>query len=285
MSNHLYTIASGGRHIETRLLYVTNAKYEGDWHSTPIPIIFLNFFYVLGDGDVFGGHPDFRRGGSRSRHRQPPRLPIPRCPAQTALSNTSCWGLKVSVFPSTSPEPTKITACSITGTNRLPRVRNSSPYLHALLKEAEASEPYGEEVCQNLLEVLMIIMMRHSEFTLSVMPSKRANVACAQVKRHIDTHFRDALTLEELAELVHVNKYHLVHTFSTDYGLSPIQYLISRRIEEGKNLLRTTDYSIAQIASFRDFPPSPILPRRFKVYGHEPDSTAGRPAVPEGSSG
>ena len=48
MSNHLYTIASGGRHIETRLLYVTNAKYEGDWHITPHSHHFSEFFYVLG---------------------------------------------------------------------------------------------------------------------------------------------------------------------------------------------------------------------------------------------
>mgnify|MGYP001660399087 CR=1 FL=1 len=78
-------------------------------------------------------------------------------------------------------------------------------------------------------------------------------------------------TLEELAELVHVNKYHLVHTFSTDYGLSPIQYLISRRIEEGKNLLRTTDYSIAQIASFSGFSSQSYFAQTFqKSMGMSP---------------
>ena len=68
-----------------------------------------------------------------------------------------------------------------------------------------------------------------------------------------------------------MNKYHLVHTFSTDYGLSPIQYLISRRIEEGKNLLRTTDYSIAQIASFSGFSSQSYFAQTFqKSMGMSP---------------
>ena len=253
MSNHLYTIASGGRHIETRLLYVTNAKYEGDWHSTPHSHHFSEFFYVLGGRGRFLVDTQTFDVEAHDLVIVNPHVSHTEMSRANSPLEYIVLGIEGVCFSFDQPGADE--------NYRLFHYRDKPSaarqeflsYLHALLKEAEASEPYGEEVCQNLLEVLMIIMMRHSEFTLSVMPSKRANVACAQVKRHIDTHFRDALTLEELAELVHVNKYHLVHTFSTDYGLSPIQYLISRRIEEGKNLLRTTDYSIAQIASFSGF--------------------------------
>ena len=93
---------------------------------------------------------------------------------------------------------------------------------------------------------------------------------CHNPETHDPAGGREA-SLEELAELVHVNKYHLVHTFSTDYGLSPIQYLISRRIEEGKNLLRTTDYSIAQIASFSGFSSQSYFAQTFqKSMGMSP---------------
>ena len=150
------------------------------------------------------------------------------------------------------------------------------------MREAEKNEDYSEEVCQNLLEVLMIIMMRHSEFTLSVMPSKKANLACAQVKRYIDGHFRESISLEDLAGLVHVNKYHLVHIFTADFGLSPIQYLISRRVDESKNLLRTTDHSIAQIASFSGFSSQSYFAQTFqKSMGMSPTQYRRQTRVPD----
>ena len=271
MSNHLYTIASGGRHIETRLLYVTNAKYDGDWHSTPHSHHFSEFFYVLGGRGRFLVDTQTFDVEAHDLVIVNPHVSHTEMSRANSPLEYIVLGIEGVCFSFDQPGADE--------NYRLFHYRDKPSaarqeflsYLHALLKEAEASEPYGEEVCQNLLEVLMIIMMRHSEFTLSVMPSKRANVACAQVKRHIDTHFRDALTLEELAELVHVNKYHLVHTFSTDYGLSPIQYLISRRIEEGKNLLRTTDYSIAQIASFSGFSSQSYFAQTFqKSMGMSP---------------
>lgn len=253
MSNHLYTIAGNGRHIETRLLYVTSAKYEGDWHSTPHSHHFSEFFYVL------GGRGRFLVDAQTFDVEEHDLVIVNPHVSHTEMSRANSpleyivLGIEGVCFSFDQPGADE--------NYRLVHYRDKPPalrqeflaYLRALLLEAETNKAYSEEVCQNLLEVLMIIMMRHSEFTLSVMPSKRANVACAQVKRHIDNHFREALSLEDLAALVHVNKYHLVHTFSTDYGLSPIQYLISRRIDEGKSLLRTTDYSIAQIASFSGF--------------------------------
>lgn len=45
-----------------------------------------------------------------------------------------------------------------------------------------------------------------------------------------------------------MNKYYLAHAFTKHTGVSPINYLIKKRIEEAKNLLSATDYSVAQIA-------------------------------------
>ncbi|MFR5782640.1 MAG: helix-turn-helix transcriptional regulator [Oscillospiraceae bacterium] len=56
-----------------------------------------------------------------------------------------------------------------------------------------------------------------------------------------------------LSELVHVNKYYMVHSFTKEYGISPINYLISRRIEESKYLLSDTDHSLSQISHMLGF--------------------------------
>ena len=45
-----------------------------------------------------------------------------------------------------------------------------------------------------------------------------------------------------------MNKYYLVHAFKNYKGVSPINYLITRRIQEAKLLLETSNFSIAKIA-------------------------------------
>ncbi len=63
----------------------------------------------------------------------------------------------------------------------------------------------------------------------------------------------DPITLDLLARQAHQNKYYVAHTFKEAFGISPIKYLMERRVEESKYLLEETDYSIGQIASITGF--------------------------------
>ena len=68
-----------------------------------------------------------------------------------------------------------------------------------------------------------------------------------------DTVEDTAVTLEQLAEDAHMNKYYLSHAFKREYGISPINYMITKRIEESKYLLAETDLSMSQIAQLLGF--------------------------------
>ena len=59
--------------------------------------------------------------------------------------------------------------------------------------------------------------------------------------------------LDHLAEEVHMNKYYLSHAFKREYGISPINYMISRRLNESKYLLTETDLPMSQIAQLLGF--------------------------------
>ena len=50
-----------------------------------------------------------------------------------------------------------------------------------------------------------------------------------------------------------MNKFYLSHAFKRQYGVSPINYMISKRIEESKYLLAETDLSMTQIAQLLGF--------------------------------
>ena len=116
----------------------------------------------------------------------------------------------------------------------------------------------------DLLELLIINIIRKANYSLTLDNSKSVNRACRTAKRYIDENFRESITLDELAEVAKVNKYYLSHAFSEDYKISPINYLISKRIDECKNLLVSSNYSIAQIAGFTGFSSPSYFSQCFK---------------------
>lgn len=69
-----------------------------------------------------------------------------------------------------------------------------------------------------------------------------------RIAQYIAARFAEPLTLERIGEALKVSPYHAAHVFKETSGSSPIQYVIRRRIGEAQSLLRSTDFSAAQIA-------------------------------------
>ena len=126
--------------------------------------------------------------------------------------------------------------------------------LELMLQEAREELPGCGEVCRRLLEVVLIRLERQGELSLGAEPAEpRASRECGLVRRYIDNHFKENLSLDQLAKLAHVNKYYLAHAFRREFGVSPISYLISRRVEESRFLLRETDHNLSLIAQMLGF--------------------------------
>ena len=95
--------------------------------------------------------------------------------------------------------------------------------LHMLLAEADRSLDGCETVCQDLLEVLLIWLVRCTTISLQLEEAAPTeNRECAEIKRYLDTNYREDISLDLLAELAHLNKYYLAHTFQREYGISPL---------------------------------------------------------------
>ena len=129
-----------------------------------------------------------------------------------------------------------------------------SSCLRNILREMEQKNAEYEEICQAYLDILIMRLKRSIGLTVSaVQNTGTGHRQCATVKRYIDVHFKEALTLELLAEEAHINKFYLSHVFKKEYGVSPINYMIAKRIEESKYLLAETDLSMSQIAQLLGF--------------------------------
>ena len=231
-----------------KLLNVASARYGGDWHSVPHTHNHMELFFIVGgkgqfliDDQLYPVdintlvmiNPNVTHT-EVSLNAQPLEYIVLGIDGiELATSNTSNGQFSIL----NHYESMEISSC-----------------LRNILREMEQKNPGYEDVCQAYMEILIIRLMRTTALAVPAEPQTvSTNRQCAAVRRYIDLHFKEPLTLEQLAEEGHMNKFYLSHAFKKEYGLSPINYMISKRIDESKYLLAETDLSMSQIAQLLGF--------------------------------
>ena len=66
--------------------------------------------------------------------------------------------------------------------------------------------------------------------------------------QYIDKHFKEEISLSDLSDCQHINKYHLSREFKRYYGITMREYLINSRITYAKELLKYTDLTVNEVA-------------------------------------
>lgn len=269
MSNKRFDIAlqdpARSERKPVKLLYISTAKYGGDWHSLPHIHNCTELFYVV------GGVGQFRIMDSLISVSQDDMVVVNPQVEHTEVS-LNAHPLEYIVL---GVEGLEFNAGA--GDSRY-RMYNFRHYredllgiLRRILSEIEQKPEGCQQVCQSLLDILVILMMRYTDFQLAAAPTRRASKECAAVKRYIDANFKESITLDQLAEMAHVNKYYLVHSFSREYNTSPINYLIERRVRESCYLLCDTDHSLSQISHMMGFSSPSYFSQSFrKTMGMSP---------------
>src|SRR5205809_3295060 len=62
-----------------------------------------------------------------------------------------------------------------------------------------------------------------------------------------DARYREPLDVATLARAAHLSPAHFSREFRREFGETPHQYLLTRRLERAAALLRNTDWSVAEI--------------------------------------
>ena len=77
--------------------------------------------------------------------------------------------------------------------------------------------------------------------------------------------------MEDLAKIVGISKYYFCRLFKKAIGLPPHQYIVRRRIERAKKLLKYSDLTTVEIALECGFAHQSHLSRHFKrIVGVSP---------------
>lgn len=100
---------------------------------------------------------------------------------------------------------------------------------------------------------------------------EQGNPFVAQVKAYVEANLSEEMTIENLAEQVHLNADYLNRIFKKETGSTLSNYVLERKIAQAKFLLKKTDWSIGDVAAAVGYYNYSSFNRSFKkVTGESP---------------
>jgi AraC-like DNA-binding protein len=138
-----------------------------------------------------------------------------------------------------------------------PRVRGGStlagevgPVLRELQATWERHDPAERHLADaTLRRALALVNRRHAAArSAAARAAADRREQIRPVLAYVDRHCRESITLEDVAEVVHVSPSRVRHVFKDVTGVSFKEYVTQVRVAEAKRLLLSTDLSVADVA-------------------------------------
>lgn len=160
------------------------------------------------------------------------------------------YALKLWNGGSLPSEQVKQEACSLlTGTYRLLGAEESMlPELHDLLFKAETIDQMVSMLVCQLEEI-------RTTFTPKLIDHGYDEELIKKALEYIAAHYTENITLQSVADIVHLSKSYFSLYFKKQTGRNFVDYLIDLRIREAKRLLVENEnriYDVAEAAGFKD---------------------------------
>ena len=263
MSNERYLMMESDiKSLSFQLESITKSKYDSDWHSTLHTHPFTELFYVV------DGKGEFNIQGQRFPVKANDFVIINPQVEHTELSSPDepleyiVLGIRGLSFSNLTPVSEGGHPFSFF--NLRDEQKDILRFLNAMVQEATSQQMSYELVCHNLLEILLIKILRHQHFDLEVGKQSKATKDISFIKHYLETYYHESIQLEDLASMTHLSRFYISHSFKKEIGMSPMEYLIDIRIKESKILLRTTNYSISQVADIVGFTTPTYFSKQFR---------------------
>ena len=128
--------------------------------------------------------------------------------------------------------------------------------LEACIRE-DASEEFGAQMLADtaMIQVMIQINRLALRGDARSVPPDRSGTLVAQVVDYINTHYAEELSLDGLANMFFISKYHLSREFSRLVGTTVHRYIIQKRLAVAKQLLSEgkTSSAVYQQCGFGDY--------------------------------
>ncbi|KKR03643.1 MAG: hypothetical protein UT30_C0023G0001 [Candidatus Uhrbacteria bacterium GW2011_GWF2_39_13] len=158
--------------------------------------------------------------------------------------------------------------------------------LFSLMDFNDFVEPENSQVIFYLFERLYNIYMKSSQFLffeaeailryflaiLRKKPAKNAEKIMRQISRfgpvlsYLEENISEKTTIKKLAYLVHLHPTYFANSFAKVFGMSPLEFMISQKLEKTQKMLFFTEKPIKEIAAEIGFKDEFYFSRIFKKY-------------------
>lgn len=242
-----------------RLLSISASKYGTDWVSAPHSHHFTEIFYI--------------KSGSGYMQIENTKVPVKAnslilIGAQvlhTEISNANTpldyYVLGVEGLRVNTNNDDQYTILDVTSTASLVR-----QCFENIFHEIQDKLAGYAEICQHYLSILILLICRKNMVSYELALPQNSSRECHKAKQYIDDHYHDKITLDSLSETCNLSKYYLSHKFMELYGKSPMAYLNEVRIAAATDLLKTTSYSIDEIALATGFSSNSYFSQTFQKH-------------------
>lgn len=122
-------------------------------------------------------------------------------------------------------------------------------------------EPYERMQLSGLVDILFSYFMKHAQ-PRAIVRDKRI----AAVLDFIQQHVCQTITIDQLADKASVTKTHLIRTFRQSMGITPMQFVIKKKIQYAQTLLLETEKNIQEIAQTLGIEDTSYFIRLFKKH-------------------
>ena len=266
MSHRQYAVKTTNlEKLNARLLSVSLSKDEKDWKSVFHTHHFTELFFVVnGEGNFL-----FRDEKYHIRTGDLVIIPPYMEHTEQSIKNTPLEYYVIGVegisFQPADEETCVQVFCNFSNKSLI------SDLFAQMLYEVRNPSYGSDKICHDLLEILILRIVRYQHVIPVPITSTYMTKECARIKEYLDINYSEPITLDTLTELTHMNKYYMAHSFAKYTGQSPIQYLNQRRMEAACTLLKDTDHSISSISSTVGFSSQSYFTQAFrKKYGMTP---------------
>lgn len=123
-----------------------------------------------------------------------------------------------------------------------------------------------------LIQLLCLIIREQQEEDLVhrkgyIFKSTGKKYVVQQITRYMEEHYREKISLDQIAENMYLSSYYISKIFKSETGDTPINYLISLRMEKAREILeKNPEISIQVVASRVGYEDAYHFSKLFKKY-------------------
>jgi AraC family transcriptional regulator len=151
---------------------------------------------------------------------------------------------------------TEIYGCDSSGAELVPRFAVLDPLLEQLaiaitnaLRDGAAEDGLYIDTIAQMMAVHLARSHSSRSRPVRLLPTKPlAGWKMRRVIEYIEDNLEGDLSLQAMAAEVDISPLYLARAFKSAVGQSPHQYVLARRIERAKELLRNTDLPVVDVA-------------------------------------